>query len=235
MTFGWPVRLGLLTAAAVPAFTGWPLGHWVRPVFAGVTCGGLGYLLLVHVLTALTCGPRRHADILAVAALIAVPVVYGGAAVSTVWGFVVGATSAQAALWGAHYLGLALNMLTVVPLALALVIQIPYARLEQGLIEDRPAVGAAGKTALMGLRVFNHVVYSVIPAILEVMREERIYGGGDPGHRGRWRDLTGTLVYVGVEAISSAICYIPLWAVEISRLPAPGQADRETDRRARPR
>jgi len=158
-----------------------------------------------------------------VAALVVIPVVYGGATVATVWGLIVGATSEQAASWGGHYLRLTVNMLTVVPLALAVVIQVPYARLEQRLIEERPAAGSAGKAVLMSLRVFNHIVYAVIPAILEVMREERIYGGKDPLRRNRWRDLTGTLIHVGVEAISSAICYIPLWAVEISRLPAPGQ------------
>jgi len=56
---GWPVRLALLVAVAPPAFTGWPLHYWAQPVFGGVTRGGLGYLVLVHMFAALTCGPRR--------------------------------------------------------------------------------------------------------------------------------------------------------------------------------
>jgi hypothetical protein len=221
---GWPIRLAMLAAAGVPAFSGWPLGYWADPVFADLTSGWLGYFLLVHLVTFLTCGPRRHADILAVAALVATPVVYGGAAVATLWGLVVGAPSGQTALWGAHYLRLAVNMLTVVPLALAMVIQVPYARLEQRLIEDRPVVGRRGKMALMSLRVCNHVIYDVIPTLLEVMREARTDRRSCPGRRGRWHHLTSTMIHVGVEGICSAICYIPLWAVEIARIPAPGAA-----------
>ncbi len=212
----------MLAAMSVPAFTGWPLAYWDQPVFGGITAGRIAYLALAHLLAATTCGPRRYADILAAAALIVAPVVYGGALVSTAWGLIAAPAGVGAAPWSAHYLGLAVNMLTVVPLALALVVQIPWARLEQRLIEDRPAVGTAAKAALMALRVFNHVVYSVIPALLEVMREARMYGSGDADGRVRRSDLAKTLMHVGVEAIGSAIGHVPLWAVEISRLPAPG-------------
>ena len=221
MMDGWRRRFGVLAVAGVPAFCGWPLGHFAGLLFPGITVGWLAYLVLVHVLVRWTCGGRRYADIVAVAALIATPVVYGGAAVASVWNLVTGGGGPAAALAGAHYLRLCVTMLTVVPLALALVIQVPFQRIEHQLLEGRRGVSRREKALLMSLRVFNHIVYFVIPNILEVMREEHRGGGGPSVRAGRWRHLMRDLVHLAVEAICAAVRYIPLWAVEIAALPEP--------------
>jgi hypothetical protein len=80
----------------------------------------------------------------------------------------------------------------------------------------------------MFIRVFHHIVYFVIPNILEVMREEallRRFSETTPNltrrQRGRiWvRRLMAGLVQVGVSGICAALRFIPLWAREIDDLP----------------
>jgi len=88
------------------------------------------------------------------------------------------------------------------------------------------------KSALMFVRVFIHIIYFVIPDILEVLREERIFAeitgwnkSGStkkPPLRIRFHALIRVLIQIGVEGICSAIRYVPLWAEEISRLPGRG-------------
>lgn len=211
MSLPWRARLLLLAAAGLPAFTGWPLADVELAVLPGLRVAWLGYLLVVHLLARGLCGGRRYADILALAAMISLPVVFGGAAVTALFGLLQGATAVERAAAGAHYVSLGVTMLTVVPLALAMVVQVPFGRLEQGLLEGRRGVGRRAKASLMALRVFNHVVYFVIPNILEVLREE-----DGPGRR---RHLLWTLIHVGVEAICGAVRYVPLWALEIAALP----------------
>lgn len=216
MTGGWRRRLLVLMVAGIPAFTGWPLTLVDRPVMPGLGAGWLGYFLVVHLLVWRCCGGRRYADILAVAALVCLPVVYGGATVAALLALWQDLPAAQRAADAAHYLALAVTMLTVVPLALALVVQVPFQRLEQRLLAGHRGAGRVEKSVLMALRVFNHIVYFVIPNILEVLREERNQGG-----RPRWRRLLATMTQVGVEGICAAVRYIPLWAMEIAALPDP--------------
>jgi hypothetical protein len=218
----WPLRPVLLVAAAVPAFSGWPLERFSTPLVSGVSAGWLGYLVLVHLLAAPCAGLRRYGDILALTALITVPVVYGGAVVAYGWNLAAGAPPGAA---GPHYLGLCVRMLTVVPLALALVAQIPFQRLERGMLVDGRGVGRGRKTLLMVLRVFTHIVYFVVPDMLEVVREERA-GAPRPARR---RGLQRLLVDLAVAAICAALRYIPLWAVEIAALPEPGQGPKPQD------
>jgi hypothetical protein len=119
-------------------------------------------------------------------------------------------------------------MLGVIPLALAFVASIPFDRLELGLLRRERGISTAQKYLLMFIRVFHHIVYFVIPNILEVMREEALLHrlsktapGQTRRRRGRvWarRLLTG-LVQVGVSGICAALRFIPLWAREIDDLP----------------
>jgi hypothetical protein len=92
------------------------------------------------------------------------------------------------------------------------------------------------KWLLMFLRVFNHIVFFVIPTIVETMREEAQYKrwADSPMKSSTTGSLTGKIrllgrrflvlvkdmIQLGVEGICASIQYIPLWAVEISQLPA---------------
>ena len=133
------------------------------------------------------------------------------------------------------YLALCVTMLTVIPLAISLVASVPIQTIETRLLRQTQGVNLRQKMFLMALRVFNHVVYYVIPDILEVTREERRLrpakpSGFTPSFWDRIRflplatsALIRVLIQIAVEGICSAIQYIPLWAVEIAQVPRDGK------------
>lgn len=222
-------RLIGLTVLALPVFTGlapFPAGS---PVVPGVDGWPVLYTALVMAGIAGLCGRALLANVLAVSAAIVVPVVFGGGAVSWLLELFRGAPpGAAGAVHGSHYLRLALNMLAVIPLALALVASVPFDRLEQGLLRRERGISRGEKYLLMFIRVFHHTLYSVIPNLLEVMREEALMrrvsgpvsGPAGGGRYGLWaRRLTAGLIQVGVSGICAALRYIPLWAREIDDLP----------------
>ncbi len=124
-------------------------------------------------------------------------------------------------------------MLTVIPLSLSIVAVLPLQTLEYKLLQNRRGVSGAEKIVLMFLRVFNHIVYFVIPNILEVVSEERQRGRHKPALAGhaffskayfqnqklKLCVLLQTMIQLCVEGICASIQYIPLWAVEIAQLP----------------
>ena len=189
------------------------------------------------------CGRRRYARILTAAVLVTVPVVASGACIS----FVVSLFDAD--VWNAqikysaHYLGLCVTMLTVVPIALGLVATIPLQVFEQQLLQNRKGVTMGQKRLLMALRVFNHIVYYVIPNILEVVREERQFLTGDDGmDRSKGKHgvsqrvalVMRRMTHVAGEGICASVQYIPLWAAEIARLPAVDESRKENQVKQKP-
>jgi hypothetical protein len=126
-------------------------------------------------------------------------------------------------------------MLTVIPLALTMIAVVPFHEFEQNLLKNRSGVSKFQRYFLMFLRVFNHIIYSVIPNIIETLREERHYNQWagrelilesdlSLSDRGRsihpkLKNLIREMIQLAVEGICASIQYIPLWAVEISQLP----------------
>jgi hypothetical protein len=222
----WKHRLAVLFATALPAFSGYPLRQMPGELVAGVPIAWVVYFVAAQVVILLVSGPRLHALTLSIAALITLPVVFVGAAVSYLLLIAGWPGAASQALFSAHYVTLCLTMLTVVPLALNMVAAVPFHELEQYLLKAPGGVSRPQKMALMFVRVFNHIVFFVIPGILEVVREERRLhpGGASPeGTRpaaGRVALLRDDLTQIAIEGICASIQYIPIWAVEISRLPA---------------
>ena len=224
----WKYKLLLLLLGAIPAFTGYPVNRFDAVVVEGITLAWAAYFFAANVAVFAVCGSGRYVRILTATALVVLPVIGSGGAISfaaslfepDVW-------SAQVQ-YSAHYLRLCVTMLTVVPLALGLVTTIPLQSFEQQLLQNRSGVSMTQKMCLMALRVFNHIVYYVIPNILEVVREERPFhqpGGscGEGGEKAGMFNRAGIIIrrmtHVAGEGICAAIQYIPLWAVEISRLP----------------
>lgn len=220
---------------ALPAFTGYPVNRFDLPLVAGITHAWAAYFMVANLMVALVCGRRNYGRILTATALVTLPVVGSGACISFVISlFALDMRQAQA-VYSAHYLRLCITMLTVVPLALGLVISLPLQSFEQQLLQNRRCVPMSRKMMLMALRVFNHIVYYVIPNIIEVVREERQFAvsGGDPdqaGSNGGWVHrfalIVRRLTHVAGEGICAAVQYIPLWAVEIARLPGKGNSRR---------
>jgi len=223
------VRLICLAVLAVPAFTGWPSLPDGLEILPGVAWSPVANVLLVFGGVACICGRAFLANATAVTALILSPIVYVGGLVSWLLEMSGGlAPAAAGSVHGVHYVSLALNMLSVIPLALAIVASIPFDRLEQQLLRRTGGISAAEKYLLMFIRVFNHIVYFVIPNILEVMREEDLMRmvsenvsspAGLQRLRSLGRRLTAGMVQVGVSGICAALRFIPLWAREIDELP----------------
>jgi len=208
------LRLILLATTAVPAFSGFPLGHWPQTVVPGVPWSLGGYLILVHALLPLISGRRIAANITAAAALITLPVVFGGAALNGLLALV-GLSPHSAA--GSHYVRLALTMLTVIPLALSMIALVPFGDLERRLMLDPAGVGRLQKKLLMALRVFQHIAFAVIPNTVEVLREER--SPFQAGSAAGWPAALRRLEQVAVAVICAALQPIALWACEIAELP----------------
>ena len=225
----WRIKLAVFCVLAIPAFSGYPLNQVEGTLFPGAGIGWVVYSLLVHAAIFVFLGKKPYQVALAIALLISVPVTFLGAGISFVVLFLSGWHPAGRAFIITHYVSLAITMITVIPLALSMVAMIPIHRIENRLLQQSQGVSLLGKSVLMFVRVFIHIIYFVIPDILEVLREERIFAeiAGRKKSRGsrkvplgvRARALIRILIQIGVEGICSAVRYVPLWAEEISRLP----------------
>ena len=231
----WKPRFFLLAAVAVPAFTGYPVNALDGSILPGITWGWIGYFLTVHTLIRSVLGATHAANVVSVASLITLPVVFVGGTVSYLMVLAGIGHAGGPAAYSAHYVSLCLTMLTVIPLALSMVAVIPFHRIEQNLLLHPQGVSTAEKVLLMFLRVFNHIIHAVIPNIVEVMREEQQWQIALNGSRGphrpsghckrrgimvsRLRVIVRAMRRIGIEGICAAVQHIPLWAVEISQLP----------------
>jgi len=231
----WKLKFLILLIIAVPAFTGYPVASFETEIFPGVTHGWVIYFLVVNLCILIITGKQFFPNVVTIAVLIAMPVVFVGAGISyLIFLFGLGYPSGPAE-YSAHYVFLCITMLTVIPLALSLVAIIPFQDFEQGMLNTSNGVSKIEKWILMFLRVFNHIVFFVIPTIVETVREESRYkkwidssakaSSTTPVQgkiillRRRFRSLIKDMTQIGIEGICASIQYIPLWAVEISQLP----------------
>lgn len=227
----WKFRLFIVLVISIPAFSGYPLKIFDNVVVPGITYSWLLYMLIVHLTILGLMKLNRYGNIVGIAALITLPVVFSGAFLSYILWIIRNGNQANAFEFGAHYLALTITMLTVIPLSLSIVSVLPFKSIEQKLLQRTDGVTSTEKSFLMAVRVFNHVVFDVLPNILEVVREERgvFYNLAESrrkeeafftiGWKERMRRLMEKMIQIGVEGICSAIQYVPLWAVELSQLP----------------
>jgi hypothetical protein len=225
----WRFKTAVLWLLAVPAFTGFPVNHVPGVIVPGAGYGWLGYGVVVHAAAWAFMGKKAYRIAIFISMLITLPVVLLGAGISFAGLFFRGWSPALQMQYSAHYISLAITMLTVIPLALSMVAIVPFHRIEYRLLRKSQGSSIMEKGALMFLRVFSHIFYFVIPNILEVIREERIFSiisgrrkvpGAEPlPFRRRLAIMVRILIQIGVEGICAAIRYVPLWADEISRLP----------------
>jgi hypothetical protein len=180
----WRLRLAALLLAALPAFTGWRPPGWSQVLIPGASLGTVLVALGANAVIGLACGPGVLGGALTVAAMMVLAVVFSGATVSCGLYWLGWAYPGGPSDFSPHYLALALNMLTVIPLAVAMVMTLPLERAETALLRSGRPVSPVRKGALMALRVFNHVTFFVIPEILEIVREERMLA---PQGLGAWR------------------------------------------------
>jgi hypothetical protein len=224
LRMNWQGRILVLVMIGLPAFTGISPLIGLGAALPGVPWSAFVYAAVVNLAVVLICGRPFAASALAVSVLILLPVVMGGAVISCSLAWLGTARPEYAGGHGAHYVRLALNMLSVIPLALGIVATLPLGRLEHYLLRDPRGVTLWEKKLLMAVRVFNHIAFFVIPNLLEVVREEQFFLPS-PLNRMRMgsskslRVLTTGLVQIGVAGICTALRFIPLWAREIADLP----------------
>lgn len=230
----WRLKTVFLVILAIPAFSGYPVNRIAGELVPGAGVGWLGYGVAVHLAVWALLGIKAYRIAIFASLLVALPVVVLGSGISFAGLLWRGWEPALQTVAIAHYISLAITMLTVIPLALSMVAVIPFHRLEYRLLQKSMGVSLLEKSALMFLRVFSHILYFVIPNILEVIREERFFPGlagrrDAPGvtpkpFRRRLSNMVRILVQIGVEGICAAVRYVPLWADEISRLPGRSRA-----------
>lgn len=230
----WKLKFYLFVILSVPAFSGYPLNLVDSEIISGVTTGWFLYFLLINLSILVVHGKQFFENTIAIAALISLPVVFLGASISYVIYWSGLGYSAGPSAYSSHYVSLSITMLTVIPLALTMIAIVPFHEFEQKLLKSRSGISKLQRFFLMFLRVFNHILFSVIPNIIETLREERNYnqwagrelmqesdlyliGRGRSMHR-RLKSLIREMIQLAVEGICASIQYIPLWAVEISQL-----------------
>ena len=231
MKVNWRFKFCILLITALPAFSGWMIEDFHQIVVPGLSWSWFLYLTGVHLIILILLGIQRYGKISGIASLIMLPVVFSGASLSYLLLFIKGCHPTEAFRFGAHYLALCITMLTVIPLSLSMVAVLPFGSFEQRLLQRENGVSPMEKQVLMVLRVFNHIVFDVLPDIFEVLREESGHSANlgtqlDNQHEGAINkivrtlmEMTAIMVQIGVEGICTAVQYIPLWAVEIAQLP----------------
>jgi hypothetical protein len=205
----------------VPAFTGYPVNLFKAEIISGIRWSWAVYFLTANLFAMLIIGGKYFSYILSIGSLIALPVVFAGASVSYV--LFLSSMGPGPSSYSPHYVMLSITILTVVPLALSMVTLVPFHEFEQKLMKNKHGVSMFEKCILICLRVFNHIIYFVIPNILEVVREEAQYmrWAKQPDNTliSRFKCLIKDMTQIGIEGICASIQYIPLWAVEIAQLP----------------
>lgn len=231
MKVDWKFKFCILLIAALPAFSGLMIEAFDQIAVPGLSWSWFLYLAGVHLILFVLMGIQRYGKISGIASLIMLPVVFSGATLSYLLWFIREGQQAEAYRFGAHYLALCITMLTVIPLSLSMVAVLPFGSFEQRLLQRKYGVSPMEKQLLMVMRVFNHIVFDVLPDILEVLREEsgrranletRLNNKNDCAFKKIARalaEMTAMMIQIGVEGICTAMQYIPLWAVEIAQLP----------------
>lgn len=219
----------ILLIVAIPAFTGLFLTQGPA-LFLDIQAGRLGYGLVTALAIAALRGRFLWLSATLIAFVIAIPVAGGGALLSLAL-YVVGLSAMTPMQIAARYVFLFINMLSMIPLGIALVTLIPTAALEARLLRGVTGVSLPQKSMLMALRVFNHVVFTVMPEIMQTVTEELRFNGYvyKTGLRAKHRrrlflhSILKKFMFVAVAALCLSVKYIHFWAAEISALPGKKQ------------
>ena len=210
----WKLKLLILIILSVPAFTGYPVVSFEAEILPDITYGWVVYLLVVNVFIWIITGRQFFPNVVTIAVLIAMPVVFVGAGISYLM-FLSGLGYASgAADYSAHYVSLCITMLTVIPLALSMVAIIPFQDFEQNMLSMKTGVYDVIVDLRSESSTYKKWVDSSLSASASGSRRSRLQL-----IRRRLTGLFREMIQIGVEGICASIQYIPLWAVEIAQLP----------------
>jgi hypothetical protein len=188
----WPLGFAVLLVAAVPALTGLGLSLLPGDVVPGVSRGWVAYWALIHTLILLLLERRWYANILTIAALVTVPVVFVGAALALV-AVVPFSRLERRMLFQPEGITLRQKKFLMILRVFNHTAFFVIPSLLEVLREERamtlPRADGAGR------RYLTRYLFFQIKRLLRV------------------------ITYLAVESICAAVQFIPLWAYEIGRLP----------------
>lgn len=131
--------------------------------------------------------------------------------------------------YGPHYLDLIISMFIFIPLSIGLIALLrgPAKEYERHMILQYQGISLGRKRLLIGCRILVHLLFSVVPALVEVIREEKVLGRIRRSSKIRIDELRASawlLLRIVCHAVCETLQYIPLWVSEIAALPTRGQS-----------
>jgi hypothetical protein len=236
------LKLVALFLFLVPSFTTYFADRIQGTAAPGISLWQLLYFFIVLLVVRILAGLPVLFFAISTVSFLALPVVFVG---SLIWVVKTLATGdiGQIYAQSKHYVSLLLNMLAVIPLAIAFISQIPFREYELHLFQRTGGVSLREKSLLMATRVINHILFTVIPNVLQVWREEHrtkqpllLHEVPEDIFVERAKRLKQRIIKsvmqmfdVGLASICFALEYIPLWALEIGALPSPQQIEEHRD------
>lgn len=215
----------ILIILAIPAFTG--LGLNAGPqLLLNISLGRIIYLCVTSGAIFALRGFSLWRTAIIFAVIILIPIVFGGILIALII-YALEFGDMGLADIAAHYIFLFINMLTMIPLGLALVSLIPFAAIETRLLKNTRGVSKTEKVLLMAMRVFNHVLFAVMPEIVQAAWEELRFNKymykNSPSVLGKRRlylhSTVSKLKFVAITAVCTSLKYVHFWTAEISSLP----------------
>jgi hypothetical protein len=222
-------RLFILCLLAAPAFLGklpFPVGEDLRFGLPGLSDQAIYYALFFNFMLFVIIGRRHYFNILTLSILFSLTIL--------VLGPVVRFFFESPETYSAYYIGKFINMLTVVPAALAIILSIPVAHLERKLLTPGTSKRTWRKAVIIAIRVVRYVIFQVIPSMKERILEEAIphhcisqiwkrdRRAGRPGNAvlNIFLFVTQFGVEVFIYALGASMKNVDLWASWITQVAA---------------
>lgn len=228
----WRIKLVILLLVILPSFTTYFIKLFNSPMFSSteIPIWYLIYIAITFIIVYLISGRKTLLIGIVTASLLAISVVFAGGLISYIRA---GFSSEAIPLYSQHYVIILLNTMAVVPISIALISAIPIQEYETNLLNSYKGVTSFEKKILIGTRIFNHIIYTVLPNIVLIWREEKNinkltieYVIEDTFLRKLKKvlDIIKKKIleysYLLLTLLINSIEFIPLWAIEINNLPS---------------
>lgn len=223
----------IIVIFSIPCFYSCPPTALNIIILPGINLFNLLYMLLMFAVILFSGGIRRFFLSIKMATIVSISVVFIGSSIAFIRTLLLPSISKSINEYSPYYIALLINMYTVVPISLTIMSFIPVAKLENSIIQAKKEINIVKKALLMFLRVVNHILYQVIPTIMQIMNEEKsdrksmfsrdvlVQEANSESLKMLFRNVRLLLVDIWdicVATICLSIEYIPIWAIEISKL-----------------
>ena len=228
----WKIKVIILFLGILPSFTSYFIKFFESSIFRSseISIWYIMYIIITFILIYIISGQRTLTIGVVAASLLAISVVFVGGFISYIRS---GFSTAAIQLYSPHYVIILLNTMAVLPISIALLNAIPILDFEINLLNRFCGVTRFEKNVLIGTRIFNHIIYNVFPNILIVMREEKKYNQLTVEYLIKdtflnkmskvldyFKNRTLKYFYLLLTLLINSIEFIPLWAIEINKLPS---------------